>query len=179
MICSGVQFIRFCHFVMIFTDFSYFLIIFYAFSASEITLILYFTCLLAGFVITIFLSVVSTNKELFKMEAGDNDTFRKASSFRYFSEQVFGRVWSQRCIIRHWIRSEHQRIVPFFPSFDLIIIASLHPRIDLIIDPEVPYIHHKALNQILLRVPFQQGVPFIFSINLNFFYNIFIRRTDI
>ena len=148
MIWSDVQFIRFCHFII---NFSFFLSVFYTFSACKITLDLYLTCFLAGFAIKIFLSVIPADKEIFTVTAENNDTFWKSILFfRYLQERVLGQEWSQRCTMRNRIRSGHQRIIPFCLSLNLLLIASLHPGIGLIKYPGVPHSHHKELNKTLL-----------------------------
>ena len=90
MKCSDVHFMRFCHFVSFLWIFLLILSIFYAFSALEFTLILNLSSLLADGIVTVFLPVVSSYKELFTVAAGKDDAIGKSI--------IFSDVFQGRCL---------------------------------------------------------------------------------
>lgn len=91
MKCSDVHFMRFCHFVPFFLwIFLLILSIFYEFSAPEFTMILNLSSLLAGGIVTVFLPVVSSDKELFTVAAGYDDAIGKSI--------IFSDVFRGRCL---------------------------------------------------------------------------------
>lgn len=91
MKCSDVHFMRFCHFVSFFLwIFLLILSIFYEFSAPEFTMILNLSSLLADGIVTVFLPVVSSYKELFTVAAGYDDAIGKSI--------IFSDVFRGRCL---------------------------------------------------------------------------------
>ena len=90
MKCSDVHFMRFCHLVSFLWIFLLILSVFYAFSAPEFTLILNLASLLADGIVTVFLPVVSSYKELFTVAAGYDDAIGKSI--------IFSNVFRGRCL---------------------------------------------------------------------------------